>query len=81
MNNQEHLKKKIESQVKRIKKAEHDRPNLLITIRQSQYAGSGHAIAYHRWRLSGALAGRDDGRLLHALDAQSVDHWHSNRYF
>jgi ATP synthase protein I len=29
MNNQQRLKKKIESQVKRIKKAEHDRPNLL----------------------------------------------------
>ena len=29
MNNQHRLKKKIESQVKRIKKAEHDRPNLL----------------------------------------------------
>ena len=29
MNNQQRLKKKIESQIKRIKKAEHDRPNLL----------------------------------------------------
>jgi ATP synthase protein I len=29
MNNQQRLKKNIESQVKRIKKAEHDRPNLL----------------------------------------------------
>lgn len=29
MNNQQHLKKKIESQIKRIKKAEDDRPNLL----------------------------------------------------
>jgi ATP synthase protein I len=29
MNNQEQLKKKIKSQVKRIKKAEYDRPNLL----------------------------------------------------
>ena len=29
MNNQQHLKKKIESQIKRIKKAEHDAPNLL----------------------------------------------------
>ncbi len=30
MKNQQQLKKKIESQVKRIKKAEHDRPNLLL---------------------------------------------------
>ena len=29
MNNQQNLKKKIESQIKRIKKAEDDRPNLL----------------------------------------------------
>jgi ATP synthase protein I len=29
MNNQQHLKKKIDSQVKRIKKAEQDKPNLL----------------------------------------------------
>ncbi|MGZ8190133.1 MAG: AtpZ/AtpI family protein [Methylococcaceae bacterium] len=29
MNNKEHLKKKIENQVKRIKKAEQDKPNLL----------------------------------------------------
>ncbi|MDD5577743.1 MAG: AtpZ/AtpI family protein [Methylobacter sp.] len=28
MNNQQRLKKKIEGQIKRIKKAEHDRPNL-----------------------------------------------------
>lgn len=36
MNNQQ-LKKKIESQVKRIKKAEHDRPNLLS---QTVYIGT-----------------------------------------
>lgn len=29
MNNQEHLKTKIESQIKRIKKAEHDKPTVL----------------------------------------------------
>jgi ATP synthase protein I len=29
MNNQHHLQKKIESQIKRIKKAEDDKPNLL----------------------------------------------------
>jgi ATP synthase protein I len=29
MNNQQHPKKKIESQIKRIKKAEQDKPNLL----------------------------------------------------
>ncbi|TAN65781.1 MAG: AtpZ/AtpI family protein [Methylobacter sp.] len=37
MNNQKLLKKKIESQVKRIKKAEHDRPNLLS---QTVYIGT-----------------------------------------
>jgi ATP synthase protein I len=37
MNNQQHLKKKIESQIKRIKKAEHDRPNLLS---QTVYIGT-----------------------------------------
>jgi ATP synthase protein I len=37
MNNQQQLKKKIESQVKRIKKAEHDRPNLLS---QTVYIGT-----------------------------------------
>jgi len=30
MKNQQHLKKKIDNQVKRIKKAEDDRPNLLV---------------------------------------------------
>lgn len=37
MNSQKLLKKKIESQVKRIKKAEHDRPNLLS---QTVYIGT-----------------------------------------
>ncbi len=37
MNNQKLLKKKIENQVKRIKKAEHDRPNLLS---QTVYIGT-----------------------------------------
>lgn len=37
MNNQKLLKKKIESQIKRIKKAEHDRPNLLS---QTIYIGT-----------------------------------------
>lgn len=37
MNNQKLLKKKIEKQVKRIKKAEHDRPNLLS---QTVYIGT-----------------------------------------
>jgi ATP synthase protein I len=37
MNNHQLLKKKIESQIKRIKKAEHDRPNLLS---QTVYIGT-----------------------------------------
>ena len=37
MNNQQQLKKKIESQIKRIKKAEHDRPTLLS---QTVYIGT-----------------------------------------
>jgi ATP synthase protein I len=37
MNNQQHLRKKIDSQIKRIKKAEHDRPNLLS---QTIYIGT-----------------------------------------
>lgn len=37
MNHQQQLKKKIESQIKRIKKAEHDRPNLLS---QTVYIGT-----------------------------------------
>jgi ATP synthase protein I len=37
MNNQQLLKKKIESQIKRIKKAEHDRPNQLS---QTVYIGT-----------------------------------------
>jgi ATP synthase protein I len=37
MNNQQHLKKKIESQVKRIKKAEQERPTLLS---QTVYIGT-----------------------------------------
>lgn len=37
MNTQQRLKKKIESQIKRIKKAEHDRPNLLS---QTVYIGT-----------------------------------------
>ena len=37
MNNQQHLKNKIESQVKRIKKAEQDRPTLLS---QTVYIGT-----------------------------------------
>ena len=37
MNNQQRLKKQIESQIKRIKQAEHDRPNLLS---QTIYIGT-----------------------------------------
>jgi len=37
MNNQQNLKKKIENQIKRIKKAELDRPNLLS---QTVYIGT-----------------------------------------
>lgn len=37
MNNQQRLKKKIDGQIKRIKKAEHDRPNLLS---QTAYIGT-----------------------------------------
>ena len=37
MNNQQRLKNKIECQIKRIKKAEHDRPNLLS---QTVYIGT-----------------------------------------
>ena len=37
MNNQQRLKKKIETQIKRIKKAKHDRPNLLS---QTVYIGT-----------------------------------------
>ena len=37
MNHQRQLKKKIESQIKRMKKAEHDRPNLLA---QTVYIGT-----------------------------------------
>ena len=37
MNNQQRLKKQIESRIKRIKQAEHDRPNLLS---QTVYIGT-----------------------------------------
>ena len=72
MNNQQHLKKKIESQIKRIKKAEHDRPNLLSQTVYIGTLGLVMVLPIIGGVYLGALAGRYGGRLLNALDAELI---------